>query len=608
MIDFAKIKLIIWDLDGTFWNGILSEHTAVFDEANAKLIRNMADAGVISSICSKNDAQQVTELMQKHGIADLFVFNSINWSPKGERVKQIIDEMNLRAVNVLFIDDNPTNLGEAQAYCPELMVSDETIVPALREFFDKASKKDTAHKRLEQYRVLEKKQSFRAASGTNEEFLRKCNIQVEIKTDCLDHLERIADLVQRSNQLNFTKLRSSADELRSTIENDAYQTGYVEVKDKFGDYGIVGFYAITENVLQHFVFSCRTLNMGVEQYVYHTLGKPSLTIVGDVSSSLEGDRPDWINVSSGEEADAGKAALTGKKILIKGPCDMMQMFSFIKETSNIVTEFSYVNNRGILIEQGNHTVHIVESLQLGKEQKRSLEKTLPFGDAGMFRTALFDADTGAVIFSLFNEANLGLYREKTTGAIVVFGEYTNDLTDESMWNDILSGNVFTANCRFKESDLRDIRDRFEFLGRIQPEETIRNLEFIYSRMNPEALLILCLGSETPFEKNTQPAYEDRHVFHRGLNAAIRKWAEDKNRVKLLDVNHYVKGQDDFTNNINHFQKYVYFHLSEELISILNSESEEVLQLATEKDKRKQVLLRKIRNIPNKILRTLRGSK
>lgn len=607
MVDFTKIKLVIWDLDETFWKGILSEGTAVFDDSNAKLIRDMTDAGVISSICSKNDEQQVDTFLELHGIKDLFVFNSINWAPKGPRVQQIVSEMNLRAPNVLFIDDNPTNLGEAIDSCPDLMVSDESILPALKEFFSEAEKRDPDHKRLKQYRVLQEKQSFRATADSNDDFLRKCNIQVQIKTDCLAHLDRIEDLVMRSNQLNFTKVRSSAEELQVLMTDDEIKSGYVEVHDKFGDYGIVGFYAVKDNELLHFVFSCRTLNMGVEQYVYYQIGKPKLTVVGDVSSSLDAPYPDWINQTN-SSAILTKKSMIGRKVLIKGPCDMQQMFSFIKETSNIITEFNFVNNRGVQVESWNHTTQIVESLSMSDSEKKHFEKTLPFGDANLFKTRLFERDMGAVVFSLFTDPNLGLYQEKSSGTKIAFGEYTNDLTDPTQWDNYISGNVFNANCQFKREDLVAFQKNYQFLGRITPEEIIENLTTIYERISEHTLLILCLGSETAFEGNHQPAYEDRHLYHQKLNSLIRRWAANKDRVQLLDVNDFVTSQNDFTNNINHFTKEIYYQMCEELILWLNEGTEKPLQFATERDKKREVLIRKIKKIPNKIMRTLHGAK
>ena len=59
----------------------------------------------------------------------------------------------------------------------------------------------------------------------------------------------------------------------------------IRVNDRYGDYGITGFYALhkTKNKLIHFTFSCRILNMGVVQYIFHKLEKPSIDIVPDVA-------------------------------------------------------------------------------------------------------------------------------------------------------------------------------------------------------------------------------------------------------------------------------------------------------------------------------------
>lgn len=364
-MDCEKIKLIVWDLDETFWPGVLSDHTAVYDERMGKLVRDTVDAGVMNAICSKNDRTQVEEFLKERGVWDYFVFNSIDWSPKGERAAQIIREMNLRSVNVLFIDDNALNLQEVKACCPGIMAGGPEIIPQLISCFEKIEKCDLAHARLDQYKVLEKKQQFKAISGSNEAFLRNCGIRVDVHDDCLAHLDRISDLILRSNQLNFTKLRSTRDELDALCRDGSVKTGYVHVSDKFGDYGIVGFFAVRNKTLLHFVFSCRTLNMGVEQYVYRLLGCPRLKIVGEVASSPDGPAPDWINMDAGTASSRKESLLGGEgKILIKGPCDISQIFAFIKDSKNIIQELTYVNDKGVSIETFNHTMHIVESVTL----------------------------------------------------------------------------------------------------------------------------------------------------------------------------------------------------------------------------------------------------
>lgn len=570
-MDFDKIKLVIWDLDETLWSGVLSDGTASVIERNFQLVRTLTDAGVINSVCSKNDLSEVKEFLINHKMWEYFVFCSVNWSQKGERVKEIITEMNLRAPNVLFIDDNPLNLAEVESCCEGIMTALPSVIEKLISHFEDCAKTDKEHKRLLQYKVLEAKKQFKATASSNEEFLHACNIQVEIKYDCVNELDRISELVARSNQLNFTKVRSRKEELLKLFEDDAIQSGYVQVKDNFGDYGIVGFFAIKDGVLEHFVFSCRTLNMGIEQYVYGILSRPKLTIVGEVASTPCGQMPDWINKSEPTKI-RDKQSVGNTRILVKGPCDLSQVLSFIDHSGNITEEFVYVNDKGVSIESGGHTEHILQSLSINREDVLRLSRELPFGDEKMYETAMFDDDIGAVYLSMFTDANLGLYREKESNITVAFGEWTNDLTDKKTHSGYISGELFTSNAVFDTKTLEYISERFEFLGRITPEKTLENLDYIYSRLGDKTKLILNLGSETEYENNTKPAYEDRHIYHSRVNSLIRNWKKDKDRVYLIEATELIKSQKDYTNNINHFVKSIYYQMAQKLTEIINDGS------------------------------------
>ena len=113
-MDYKKIKLVIWDLDETFWEGTLSEGVVLTSENHIALIKELTDCGIINSICSKNNESDVIPELDKLGLLDYFVFKSINWEPKGQRVTSLIKNMSLRPENVLFIDDNHQNLKEVE--------------------------------------------------------------------------------------------------------------------------------------------------------------------------------------------------------------------------------------------------------------------------------------------------------------------------------------------------------------------------------------------------------------------------------------------------------------------------------------------------------------
>lgn len=582
--EFSKIKCIIWDLDETFWRGTLSEGDVDIPEAHRQLIIDMVDAGVISSICSKNDFDMVDKKLQSYGLSDLFVFQSVDWTSKGYRVKHIVEEMHLRFSNVLFVDDNPSNRGEVCHVCEGIMVADVDIIPELCSYFRNVKKTDTDRKRLKQYAVLEEKNRQQKSSGNLEEFLLKSNIQVEIGKNCLKYIDRITELIARSNQLNFTKKRDSKEQLCALLRDDNVECAYVRVKDNFGDYGVVGFYAVKDGKLIHFTFSCRTLGMGIEQYVWCMLGKPKIKIIGEVASNLEEPKVTWINVKNNDKKIIEEQASIGNKMVIHGPCDLSSIFAFIKETPNIIKEFNFVNDKGVSIEQRNCTTHIREYHAFDeKVQTSSRIKKLPFYDKEMYKTAIFDKDNAFVMISLFTDPCLAMYKEKRTGLIVCFGDYCYDLTDENRWDEYLGQKPYLHNCTFIEEDLRYIGDNFEYLGRIQPKQIVDNINYIYRHLCEGCQLILTLQSETPFETTNQDYMYDgiwprladrveRHIYNKRLNDDIKRWAIGKDNVHFLDFNKYIIGQESFRDHISHFNREVYYKMSSELVEIVRNNS------------------------------------
>ena len=122
-----KIKIVIWDLDDTFWSGNFEENSLQFIEKNIEILNILNNRGIINSICSKNDFEKIRNLLKEKQIWDLFVFPSINYSPKGSSVKQILEKAQLRAENAIFIDDNIVNLNEVKFYNPNINVASPKI-------------------------------------------------------------------------------------------------------------------------------------------------------------------------------------------------------------------------------------------------------------------------------------------------------------------------------------------------------------------------------------------------------------------------------------------------------------------------------------------------
>ncbi|HTT97942.1 MAG TPA: hypothetical protein VMF58_07820 [Rhizomicrobium sp.] len=331
-----SVKLVIWDLDETFWKGTLSEGGISPIARNHDMVVTLCKRGIISSICSKNDFEQTKAKLIELGMWDYFVFPHISFSPKGKAIAEMIEGAALRAENVLFIDDNPSNLEEVKFFNPEIMTAHpDDVLEGLLDDPHLKGKNDPEMTRLKQYRFLQQKVEERSASTlSNEEFLRASNIRVRIDYDIDANFDRVVELINRTNQLNYTKKRLETPEdiaeFRKELTMYAHVAGCVFAQDNYGDYGLIGFFLMKKKAayrrLIHFAFSCRTMHMGVEQYVYEMLERPDLEIAQPVSYGLsEHTGIDWINTGGGEDAASAKKV---GKLLLLGGCDLLQLASY----------------------------------------------------------------------------------------------------------------------------------------------------------------------------------------------------------------------------------------------------------------------------------------
>ena len=117
--------------------------------------------------------------------------------------------------------------------------------------------------------------------------------------------------------------------------------------------------------------------------------------------------------------------------------------------------------------------------------------------------------------------------------------------------------------------LKKFAAQYEFIGRNTPQQIVENLTYIRSNLSESCVLVIMLGGELCYEKNTFEAYRDRHIVHKQVNAAIRKWAENQPNVRLIDVNKYIIDQNSFYDHFNHYVKPVYYALAAEMVAIVN---------------------------------------
>lgn len=565
MISLDSVKLIVWDLDDTFWSGTLSEGGASLPLENADLVKDLTDCGIINSICSKNEFEPTKQHLQDLGVWDLFVFPSINWDSKGPQLKDKLDKMALRPVNVLFLDDNPSNLGEAKHFLPDIQTGGPDLIPELIKQVASLEKKDPTHKRLKQYKILEEKDIASKSYASNEAFLYDSDIQVDIHEDCLNQIQRIHELLLRSNQLNYTKKRISIEELEQILKDPDYRCGYVKAKDRFGDYGIVGFFAKKGDRLEHYLFSCRTMGQQVEQWVYAQLGFPELTVIGDVRMQLnKTESPGWIN-QVGRKSHQDSEPATSEincRVLLKGPCDLSHSLVYIKGSDQFVTEFTYVSNQeGQIIDAYNHSVHI-EGLQTYSDQdKEMIVRDCIFVAPAMLSGSFFAEKYDLIILSTLIESTYQIYRKKGTDIRVVFGGL--DMTDPENWEHYINRTTYTGGNVFTEDYLRSFSEQYECLGLTTPEMYISFLQKCLDWLPEGTSLCLILGATKLFD-----GQEDVKERHLKLNNAIKAFSQNHPRIRFIDIDDCIGEPSDFAGEINHFSSRIYFEIAHRIIDMI----------------------------------------
>ena len=570
--DFNSVKLIIWDLDNTIWDGVLSEGEVKLKPFVTELLEKLTNFGIVNSICSKNDNDEAIKKMTDLGISHFFVFNSINWQNKGQRIKRTISQMNLKEKNALFIDDEASNLEEASFYCSEIYVSSPDILPDLLKFVPISN---TPSDRLAEYRILEKKRSDEENFESPTDFLKQSDIKVFISKNCWKERKRIYEIIYRTNQLNFTKNRLSENEIYSQLRDKDIDCGLVKCRDKYGYYGIIGFYAIKDHRLLHFSFSCRCLGMQIEQFVYSLLGFPQITVVGDTAVKLSNSlTPDWVELVNYDLSDSSiKDSTKAVKTIFKGPCDIEQIFSFIRDNKNFSKEFNYVSRtKKCTIYQGTHSITVAQVAE--KNPYIEEIKKLPFYDDDAFKTKLFNQKNGLIFISLIPEGCYAIYQHKNNNYKIVLGEWCDNICDFETAKLFNSGKLFNGGFRFSEEEYNLFRNKFVYEGRITPKQVCDNYDLILRHIDSSNDIYFLLPSELAVP-TTQIPYKNREEYHKKLNDLfVSRFSSFKN-VFFINLTDFANDLSCYTNNVNHFHKRVYFELSKHISVIFEKKGSSI---------------------------------
>ena len=289
----SPYKVIALDCDNTLWNGICGEDgvkgvkiDAPFRALQEFIIAQQA-TGKLICLCSKNQADDVFAVFEQH--PDMLLQRNhlvnwrINWQEKSQNLQSLAEELQLGLDSFIFIDDNPVECAEVRATCPEVLTlqlpQESDRIPKFLDHiwaFDQLQTTQEDQQRTNLYQQNIQRQRLQEDSLSFSDFLAQLNLEIEISPIETEELTRVAQLTQRTNQFNLTTIRRSEVEIQKLCNSGELECRVIKVKDRFGDYGLVGLllFNIQKNslIVDTFLLSCRVLGRGVEHKMLAYLG------------------------------------------------------------------------------------------------------------------------------------------------------------------------------------------------------------------------------------------------------------------------------------------------------------------------------------------------
>jgi FkbH-like protein len=268
------LKCIVWDLDNTLWDGILIEdgpEKIRLRPGVVDLIKRTDQSGILHSIASKNNHDDAMDVLRAHGLDQYFLYPQIKWQPKSQSLAEIAQRINIGIDTLAFIDDQPFEREEVKAAAPQVAVIDALDYADIlsRPECSVEATEESRNRRRSYQEQQEREAVLDSFSGDYLRFLRECQMQVSMRPLDDTNLQRVYELAQRTNQMNFSGKRYQITELKELMDAAYFETYVIDCKDRFGNYGIVGFAVVDARVprLLDLMFSCRVQAKRVEHAV-----------------------------------------------------------------------------------------------------------------------------------------------------------------------------------------------------------------------------------------------------------------------------------------------------------------------------------------------------
>ncbi len=277
------VKCVVWDLDGTLWNGVLAEGDRPELRPGIRATLEGLDArGILNSIASANIHDDAWECLRSLGIEHLFVAPEINLGGKAASLQRIADRLSLRLEDMVFVDDDEFERDAVLYRLPLVTVIDAALCAELLSDPRFAPPTMSRYSGVRRQMVQQdlRRQADLDSSASPEEFLLQCSLRFAGRRATASDAMRISELATRTNQMNAAGRALSSDEVERLIIDAERYLLVAELSDRYGDYGLVA-----AALLRHssgtvgcdgLWLSCRASRRGLPAAFFTYLGEHAL--------------------------------------------------------------------------------------------------------------------------------------------------------------------------------------------------------------------------------------------------------------------------------------------------------------------------------------------
>lgn len=284
-------KGIITDLDDTLWKGLIGEvgpadvawdmeHHAQVHGLYQQLLHWLAAEGVLVGVASKNAPDAVMKAFEERRDLlvkreDVFPFE-IHWNSKADSVGRILQQWNIAADAVVFVDDSPLELAEVAAAHPGIETRQFSAKPGdflhlwreLRELFAAETIGAEDAVRAQSLRQGAKLLENMSATTNREDFLSQLEARIRFEFSADATNRRALELVNKTNQFNINGRRFDESTWSAMLAAPNSFLFTCTYEDKFGPLGTI---AVAQGQLHErradlraWVLSCRAFSRRIE--------------------------------------------------------------------------------------------------------------------------------------------------------------------------------------------------------------------------------------------------------------------------------------------------------------------------------------------------------